>query len=659
MHDRNVAAGAIAVVRWAVAAAIGGWGVLSAPGRFQLALAIALAIAIYNLPASLTWRVPVGLRKPIIRLALVGDLLAVSTWIALSDNRPAGADAFGFVLVAMEGALLFGFLGAGAVTASLAAAEALATWLGATPAGAVLPLPPAEAAMILAVAWGMAAITARWERWQVRSETATARLTGERDQLQAHLTANAVAREAMDTSEERLRALLGSAPVMLFTVDRAAVVTAIEGEGLRALGRRPGDAVGWSVPELFPQAPDVARGIVEALAGVPSLGTAQVGERAFAMRYAPLRDRHGQIRGATGVAFDVTERTRAEETLDEQGQLAQALVDAQSDLGDLVIVSEDAQITYANEAAAMITGYEQDELVARASFYELAPAAARAALEEQRARRTLDEVTRFEVTIRNKDGAMVDLEMAEIEVTTGGRRRLVTIGRDITERRRAEHERQALIGRLLAAEEGTRQKIAQDIHDDSIQTLFAAQLRLRMLEGKVRDPEGLAALNQLSATIDRSIENLRDLLFDLRPTALDADGLAAALRLYLGELKKEAGTKGIVIDRCAAEADPDTRVILYRIAQEALANIRKHAAAKRIDVTLQDRDGGVLLTIRDDGRGFNVEDVPLNRPGHLGLQAIRERAEMAHGRLAIQSVPGGGTTVEVWIPRPAAIDRAA
>lgn len=649
----------IAGVRWGAIAAVAAWAVAGGPTIRSAALGIVGAMVLYALAASLTLRLPASLTEPVVRLAYAGDLLAASLWLVVYGDRPAGVIGVAFVAIALEGLWSFGWRGGVAAGVTLVAADGLARWVGIDPGGMAALAPPAALVTVAVVVGAGAAMAAHLERARQTSGRLTDALTRERVRLQRELAENDVKREAVHAGEERLRALVRGAPVTLFTVDRDSLVTAIEGAGLARLERHQTDAVGWSVAELFPRAPTVAHGIRDALGGTASQGTAESDGQTFAMRYAPLRDTGGHVTGAIGVALDVTDRKDAERALDEQSQLAQALVDAQSDLLDLVLVSEGGQTTYVNEAAATVTGYDQSDLIGLPSLYALAPDAERAAVDARRANHRAGDVMRFEIAIRRKDGELVELEMAEVEVSTGAHVRVVAIGRDVTERKRAERDRQALVGRLLAAEEATRKKIAQDIHDDSIQTLFAALIRLHMLTSRITDPEALATLEQLSATIDRSIETLRHLLFDLRPVALDSEGLATALRLYLDEMKADTGIIGLVTDGCAAEPDADSRIMLYRIAQEALANVRKHARASHVDVSLVDRDGGVLLTIRDDGRGFSMADLPAIRPGHLGLQAMRERTEMAHGRFTIQSTPGSGTTVEAWIPGPASAERAA
>jgi signal transduction histidine kinase len=138
-------------------------------------------------------------------------------------------------------------------------------------------------------------------------------------------------------------------------------------------------------------------------------------------------------------------------------------------------------------------------------------------------------------------------------------------------------------------------------------------------------------------------------MFDLRPPSLDRSGLAAALSAHLEQMRDETGATFEVESSIGMELSPDLRIMLYRIALEALANVRKHANAKRIHVSIGRKDGGCLVSIRDDGIGFQPPEGG-SAPGHLGLTAMRERAEIAGGWCNVRSRPGGGTTVEFWAP---------
>jgi signal transduction histidine kinase len=261
----------------------------------------------------------------------------------------------------------------------------------------------------------------------------------------------------------------------------------------------------------------------------------------------------------------------------------------------------------------------------------------------------------LELAGRRRDGTEfpVDISLSAIETDDG---RLATAFiRDITERsNRQEIERdhaarRELLSHLVAASEEERRRIAGDIHDDSIQAITAAGIRLDILRRSIDDPGQLELLGELERTIQLSISRLRHLLFELRPPALDNEGLSAALAMYLDEIEDENEISWRLDDRLTTQPPAETRVILYRIAQEALTNARKHAQPSTVTVHLGEVARGYLVKVIDDGVGFSPDGAG-PAPGHLGLAAMRERANLAGGSLRLESAPGEGTTVEVWIP---------
>ena len=143
--------------------------------------------------------------------------------------------------------------------------------------------------------------------------------------------------------------------------------------------------------------------------------------------------------------------------------------------------------------------------------------------------------------------------------------------------------------------------------------------------------------------------SLRRLLFDLSPPALERDGLAAALRECVAQHSDEFECRVEVTDLLPFEVPGHIRTTAFQVIREALANVRKHSRAGRVQVVLEARDRGLNASIHDDGQGF---DPPPDawQPGHLGLVSMRDRAELAGGRLDIRSAPDEGTTVELWLP---------
>lgn len=222
--------------------------------------------------------------------------------------------------------------------------------------------------------------------------------------------------------------------------------------------------------------------------------------------------------------------------------------------------------------------------------------------------------------------------------------------RSVQDLQRTDEERRRLLAYLTQAQEQERSRIASDIHDDSIQAITAVGIRLGVLKRSLSDPDQLRVLDELEGSVVLSVARLRHLLFHLRPPVLDREGLAPAIRMYLDEVLRDCSLGYGVENRFESEPAPEIRTILYRIAQEALNNVRKHARATRVDVQLEECKGGFLVRIEDDGRGFGLDAASGPLPGHLGLTAMRERAELAGGWWRGSSIPGEGTTIEFWLP---------
>lgn len=223
----------------------------------------------------------------------------------------------------------------------------------------------------------------------------------------------------------------------------------------------------------------------------------------------------------------------------------------------------------------------------------------------------------------------------------------------LDEVRRMAEQRKELVRLLETVQEEERRRIAADIHDDPIQVMSAVDMRLQLM---LEHPDRIDAhaIGELAEDLRSAIDRLRNLLFELRPVALDLEGLGPAIGMYVEHTAKEAGWTWEIVDRIDDEPSAEMRMAFYRIAQEAVSNARKHANANHVVVELASADDGVLLRVSDDGIGFDPSRK--SQPGHLGLSTLRERAELAGGRSAIVSEPGGGTTVECWMPAGPLLD---
>ena len=224
---------------------------------------------------------------------------------------------------------------------------------------------------------------------------------------------------------------------------------------------------------------------------------------------------------------------------------------------------------------------------------------------------------------------------------------------EVRERRAAESEIKALFTRLVSAQEDERRRIALDIHDQLGQQMTAVRINLEALQRRTDiDPacaESVEATMRLAEELDRSIDFLT---WQLRPAALDHLGLPEALAHLVGgwssrfQVRADCDTVGINGVRLRSDVETN----LYRLAQEALHNVYKHAHATHVSVILKRRDHQIVLVIEDNGRGFAIADVSPEAITSLGLVSMRERAALVGGELTIESTAELGTAITVRVP---------
>jgi signal transduction histidine kinase len=220
-----------------------------------------------------------------------------------------------------------------------------------------------------------------------------------------------------------------------------------------------------------------------------------------------------------------------------------------------------------------------------------------------------------------------------------------------------ELEREQLRQDTVRAREQERMQVAHELHDQIIQALVGLHYQLsemRTCWGLNRDLD--LQLAQLQRYNCRTIEDLRRICADLRPPALDRMGLAAAVRAYVCKIERQSSFR--IALHIAEETDSwlpeDVALCIFRILQETLSNVQKHAAARQVEVCFLLRQNEVCLTVRDDGKGFHVPPYldGLLDDQHFGLIGLRERINMVGGELTLTSEPGQGTLVVVCIPSP-------
>jgi len=207
---------------------------------------------------------------------------------------------------------------------------------------------------------------------------------------------------------------------------------------------------------------------------------------------------------------------------------------------------------------------------------------------------------------------------------------------------------------ILRAQEEERHRLARDLHDEAAQALTSLLVHLRLLERAGTAEEAQQRVHELRELTAFALEDVRRVAVDLRPTILDDLGLAPALEWRVDEINKGDGVEATFsAGGLQARLPRDMELVLYRIGQEALNNIGRHAQANQVRVNLTQTDDRITLDVRDDGKGFDVANARDETQRGLGLEGMRERISMIGGELAIESAVGRGTRVTAMAPLPA------
>jgi PAS domain S-box-containing protein len=314
-------------------------------------------------------------------------------------------------------------------------------------------------------------------------------------------------------------------------------------------------------------------------------------------------------------------------------------------------------ILYANQCFAKMAKLPLEQVLG-ASFHRLLSATDQAVL-RPRLTRTTKAGSKVQVRLNAGDGSRIPAQISIRPLAKDAATR-ATIGlvvTDMTEARRAEELLRALTHRVVQVQEAERARVAHELHDNITQLLCAGLFHSQALADKLSaraEPLGKAAI-KLREMLGHLAEEVERISRDLRPSVLDQIGLVAVLR---ETSKAFAARTGIPVNlarvQLTARLPADIELAFYRILQEALGNVEKHARARHVAVCLRPQDNAVVLTIKDDGVGFDPNHHPGTRKGGggLGLLSMRERATYAGGTLKVKSAPHAGTEIVVLIPLP-------
>jgi PAS domain S-box-containing protein len=375
------------------------------------------------------------------------------------------------------------------------------------------------------------------------------------------------------------------------------------------------------------------------------------------VRISPIYDDQGGVVAASVIARDVGERRMAEL---RRSAVVQAALDA------IVTMDAAGRIVEFNPAAESVFGYASDQVMGRPVAETLVPPdqrqAHRRGLAHYLATGTGPLVgERVEVTAMRADGRLFPAELTITPLQVNGEQLFTAHIQDISERRDAEaalkhseQHRRDILASMLQGEEAERSRIATALHDDTVQVMTASLIamdRVVLIAGKTGNERLGSAIMWARATLEEATDRTRRLMFELRPAVLHDMGLVAALQVLVDQTARETGARGQVSGP-VGRYDYAAEELMYRSAQEALANVRKHAHPKTITVTLTENAGTLTGEIQDDGCGFDITDARA-RPSaalHLGLDSLTERVQAAGGSVNVESNPGRGTRLRLNIP---------
>ena len=318
---------------------------------------------------------------------------------------------------------------------------------------------------------------------------------------------------------------------------------------------------------------------------------------------------------------------------------------------------DDGTFAEVNPASERLSGYTRGEMIGRSSlalgFWPDAGERERFVTDLLR-----DEtIYGREIQLRRKDGQLRNALASAALIDLQGRKFILFQGIDITERKNAEkavQQHQELLRELSAhhdsVREGERANIAREIHDEMGQALTALKMDLSVLglESGKDSPKIREQVRELKTRVDAMIQIVRNVATALRPAALDL-GILSGIEWLVDEFQKRSGIPcKVKVEDGEFELAGDRGIVVFRILQESLTNISRHANARNVEISLRYDGRHVRLDVKDDGQGFDAEAAAKKKT--FGLLGIRERAIMLHGTLSITSVPGEGTQISLSIP---------
>jgi PAS domain S-box-containing protein len=348
---------------------------------------------------------------------------------------------------------------------------------------------------------------------------------------------------------------------------------------------------------------------------------------------------------------NLSRRRRAERSLYESTNRLGAILATASE--GILTYNDRGIIESSNAAAQNIFGYTADELFGRNVSMVLPDLFSTAGKESVS---TLGQTASPDITStiqessgRRRDGTMFPIDIAVNEVVLADRRIFTGFVRDITERKQVQQMQREFGKQLLQAQEAERARLARELHDDITQRIGVLAMNADCLDSEDDPVEQQKIMHGIRDSLVTLSEDVHSLAYKLHPALLEHLGLAAALRTECERFsRQESISVDVKLDGLPADIPQEARLCLFRVAQEALRNVARHAHAQAVQVSLHSMDGGLQLAVADNGSGFDPGEQP--QRASLGLASMHERVRLLEGKLQIESERGSGTAILAWIP---------
>lgn len=470
------------------------------------------------------------------------------------------------------------------------------------------------------------------------------------------------AQEALRQSEEKYRRLVEESPLMICRWQSDTTLTFVNSTYAAYFGVEPRDLVGLRFLDFLPRKgrkrfrEHIAKLRKERRTCLTEHEVRRVGGEICWQRWTdvPLLDASGKLVEFQSIGEDITERKRTEEALRESEERFRRLAENAQDFIYRYRLGPPPQYDYASPALLKITGYTPEELYARPGLLleEVHPDD-RGHLEAY-----LQDRISFQDPVvlrwRHKNGTWVPIELRNTPIYNAAEELVAIegIGRDISERQHAEEamlERASLrelSHRIISSQEEERRRLSRELHDEAGQALTAIKINTELLTKRI--PDNLIGLKQLASDTTQLttglISEMRRIAVALRPAVLEDLGLLPTLRWYTKSMEMRYGLRVKLISRgFKGRLEQSFETTIYRIVQEALTNVVRHAEASHVVVKVACGKQGLDLVVSDDGKGMDVASIQRG----TGLTGIRERAHLFHGTMSLESQAGVGTTLQI------------